>query len=699
MKINVITCLLLYSLIIFSSNTLVRGDSQNLLPNASFELGLGQGVPTNWADPLNDLTFNLAANKQGLAVPTIVEDAGAPHGTRVARLTVTPDSPQHLTSAVASLEGARGYVLSAYARSTAPGATLRLCFWTRQLDWRNQPDVQSPAMELTKQWKRYEFRFIAGYRAGPNAAVGVADLLAEAAGDGQVWIDAVQLEAASLVSDFQPRHDIEADLSAPGKLHHGTVQTDQEPVTIDVKFFNNGKVRKMSNIELVFTNQRGDEILTQPLLDPIPGGLSQRTIDVNLERLGRYQANCRVRGGSKIDVADYLFVVRPVIGVDQQSIVYAIDGQKGILPADRIDIPWQNKYSWYAEPSQHMVVGDDGSIFVFVPDGDILCTRDGGRTWEPNYVVGSGFTVVPGTPSEIIQNGHKWDIIARAMGHMTVMSDGSFMCIPGDYTRNVGIVKKSSDQGRTWEDIGEIPDYRQAHVAPPIELKDGTLVVPVGMPREGFLHSVFAYRSTDRGKTWSNYPIAPGGEPFMRQLSSGRLVSLVRFNVYPPAGRTDLFLGNKWNWMFWQRALGKRNYESYCKNLAMLDSDDGGITWENPREVTRMLGTMHGTVVELPDSRLVLIHCSRGPSKIGGERARVSRDGGNTWQPERYYLHTTPTYPGYSASCVLPPHLGDGKPGMILTIVGNRSEGNWYGSKPARFTAPTMQAIRWRPLP
>jgi hypothetical protein len=87
----------------------------------------------------------------------------------------------------------------------------------------------------------------------------------------------------------------------------------------------------------------------------------------------------------------------------------------------------------------------------------------------------------------------------------------------------------------------------------------------------------------------------------------------------------------------------------------------------------------------------------------------VSRDGGNTWQPEKYYLHTTPTYPGYSASCLLPPKLADGKPGMILTIVGNRrlehrhilaSGGkNSKRSQPERFAPPSMQAVRWRPLP
>ena len=56
-----------------------------------------------------------------------------------------------------------------------------------------------------------------------------------------------------------------------------------------------------------------------------------------------------------------------------------------------------------------------------------------------------------------------------------------------------------------------------------------------------------------------------------------------------------------------------------------------------------------------------------------------------------------------AGACVLPPHLADGKPGMILTLVGERSEGNWGDgvgpptSEGIEF-APRMQAIRWRPL-
>ena len=54
-----------------------------------------------------------------------------------------------------------------------------------------------------------------------------------------------------------------------------------------------------------------------------------------------------------------------------------------------------------------------------------------------------------------------------------------------------------------------------------------------------------------------------------------------------------------------------------------------------------------------------------------------------------WYINDHVSKPGYSASCVLPPELADGKPGMILSIVGERKGKDL----PAR-----MQAIRWRPL-
>jgi hypothetical protein len=111
---------------------------------------------------------------------------------------------------------------------------------------------------------------------------------------------------------------------------------------------------------------------------------------------------------------------------------------------------------------------------------------------------------------------------------------------------------------------------------------------------------------------------------------------------------------------------------------------------------------MHGGAVQLPDERIVFLYTHRGPHYRGGERAKVSCDEGRTWCDELYYLTATPSYPGYSGSCVLPPHLADGVPGTILTVVGERSEGNWGSEGPPTPEGfkymPRMQAIRWRPV-
>ena len=102
-----------------------------------------------------------------------------------------------------------------------------------------------------------------------------------------------------------------------------------------------------------------------------------------------------------------------------------------------------------------------------------------------------------------------------------------------------------------------------------------------------------------------------------------------------------------------------------------------------------MLDEMHGGTLELPDGRLLLHHTHRFPIVGGGEWVRISHDGGENFEDRIYYMNATRQYPGYASMCVLPPRLADGKPGMVLSVVGERGRPN----QPAR-----LQAIRWRPL-
>ena len=117
----------------------------NLLPNASFELPLGEEPrqPGNWGDILNPLTINLAASHQqpGNWPPRRVA-AEAVEGGHAAQVTLDPAGDGflgHLTSPVVPVRGGQVYTLSAYVRSEVPAARVRLCFWTRPLDWR-QPE-------------------------------------------------------------------------------------------------------------------------------------------------------------------------------------------------------------------------------------------------------------------------------------------------------------------------------------------------------------------------------------------------------------------------------------------------------------------------------------------------------------------------------------------------------------------------------
>ena len=229
------------------------------------------------------------------------------------------------------------------------------------------------------------------------------------------------------------------------------------------------------------------------------------------------------------------------------------------------------------------------------------------------------------------------------------------------------------------------------------QLRDGTLIWPIGYRKPGVYHATYTFRSADGGVTWSDgSPVCPTGEPSVIELASGRLMAIVRNNLPPRPGAWRTFFEDEHEdqWRLWHMQYGRGNRtESLHKCVMLADSDDGGASWTNVRKGCHGLGEMHGSAVELPDGRIVLMHVHRVPWLHGGERAHVSGDGGNTWEKEIYYLSTVLTYPEYSTNCVLPPDLADGEPGMILTVLGDRP-GSVHVHRP-----PLLQAVRWRPLP
>ncbi len=697
----------------------------NLLPNASFELPLGEEPrqPGNWGDILNALTINLAATNQqpGNWPPRRVE-AEAVEGNHAVRIALDPAGGAflgHLTSPVVPVRGGQVYTLSAYVRSEVPSAWLKLCFWTRPLDWRDPdpaasagqylafsgPDAQSEAMEVSRDWKRYEFTFVVEHLVSQ----GVADLVVGGKGPGKAWVDAVQLEPGPRASAFRTRYPVEAVLA--GRRKPPMLHLVDEPLELVLASYNSSGSPWSGEMRLNIDTLEGRGVLEKRLPGTVPAGFREQKLSYSFERVGEFRARVGSGSGTPIGLEDYLFVVHPVMHRDLQAVTYSRRGRLHQLPAERVWIPWNDNEDFFADPQANLTVTRQGAIYAGLKGGVVAVTRDGGQSWK---------------------------LIHSSKTLLSVLPDGAFL----NATRESGGLRmyRSEDEGRNWTALGSI-QVTGSQAGPVTQLKDGTLVWPIGHPRPGVPHTVYAYRSQDGGRTWSEgYPICPGGEPALIQLDSGRLLAVARHNPSRAPGEWEKFYRNESSWRLWQWATSyydhhRNRLSSYEKNLLMADSDDGGITWKNPRAVTHLLDEMHGSAVQLPDGRIVLMYVHRLPALHGGERAKVSRDGGYTWEEELYYLNTVgaPNWeevltalknadggvftfeeshrrsfpaegqtlkgmwyindhvskPGYSASCVLPPELADGKPGMILSIVGERKGKDL----PAR-----MQAIRWRPL-
>lgn len=289
----------------------------------------------------------------------------------------------------------------------------------------------------------------------------------------------------------------------------------------------------------------------------------------------------------------------------------------------------------------------------------------------------------------------------------SVLRDGTFLS--WDHENDRLLLCRSQDEGRTWERLGSglgpLPSLPQS--GPITQLRDGTLVWPNGLKISGVNHATYTFRSTDGGQTWSEgYPVCPTGEPSISELASGGLPAVVRNNLIPPRGTWQVYLDDKYEdyWRLWMLQYGmayrpkawttKSNLlDSLQKNVLLANSEDGGVAWTNIRFGNDGLGEMHGSAVELPDGRIVVMYVHRVPCLHGGERAKVSRDGGNTWDQETYYLSTVLTCLEYSTNRVLPPDLADGKPGMILSVLSERPRSVGVDCD------GLMQAVRRRPLP
>ena len=677
---------------------------KNLLPNASFELDFGDTMPTNWGDTQNELTLrlhlDLKPDEIGLTqVPQVPPRSETIDeiidGERAARVEIeaslNPDETGessstaigHLLSPMVSVAPCTPYTISVYARSDEESAKLEIGLWTRPVDFTQSADSLSYALPISKEWQRFTFtcctdeleeRAVVDFRVTADKAGAV------------VWFDAAQLEQGSQATDFRTRRNVEAAVMGypearpnQGRRDSSLIHLNDGPLKLSLTTYNYTADATNEPITLEVRELVGGRVIyAHTLVDSIAPGRSERRLSLDFPFIGEFRARLITGNGEQISPEDYIFVNYPVFEETYQGVVYTKHSAMHEIPAERSVLPWTNDRNWYADTQATLIVTDDDAIHAQMSDGHtVMRTLDGGRTWDNLQVT-------------------------KTVN--TVLHDGTFLAVEPEAGRLR--VSRSNDQGRTWQPLGQIESSEHPQVGGIEQLRDGSLIIPVGIispqTATGPL-TVHAFRSTDGGMTWSaGSPICPGGEPQILELQSGKLLAFCRNNPRVPPNDLQRPFRNEGPWRLWQRFQGARGLSSYTKRITLAESDDGGQTWHSQRPATFLLEEMHGGGVQLPDGRVVFLYTHRGPTYRGGERAKVSCDEGRTWCDELYFMTATLSYPGYSGSCVLPPHLADGKPGLILTLVGERSESNWGSEGPAtpegfRYM-PRVQAIRWRPI-
>lgn len=189
------------------------------------------------------------------------------------------------------------------------------------------------------------------------------------------------------------------------------------------------------------------------------------------------------------------------------------------------------------------------------------------------------------------------------------------------------VVRRSHDRGRSWGEPGTIMQGTREYslLSHALRLTASGTLLHIFVRYSGYdyesaspaksLCEVFAHRSTDNGKTWSEPRKLPTGERYngdvlsLEQLRDGRI-------IYPFAFLTST----------------KGQFAT-----SVLYSDDDGLSWRRSTSILQAggggfeSGANEPSVVELPDGRLwMLIR-----AQTGFQWESFSADRGVTWSPAK----------------------------------------------------------------
>ena len=362
-----------------------------------------------------------------------------------------------------------------------------------------------------------------------------------------------------------------------------------------------------------------------------------------------------------------------------QQNSYVLRGREGRItevPAEKAMLPHDPK--GHPQGANVAQTADD-TLYMAHSEGACI-SKDGGRTWTLERFA------------------------APEGGHWKPLDEGTLISATmdmGEGATGPVTVSASRDCGQTWQTLSEFlvnwpGGYGQRYSHWGLHrLPDQTLVYGMDIRgctpeqnAEHYLEGITAlvhFQSRDGGETWEGpFKVTEwGSEGGLAVLPSGRWLAAVRYQGRPdvPSDPPEL-----------RERLGSSSGGGLYKHLFLTDSDDQGRTWHNLRQLCTVFGQCYGYPAALLDGTVVVAHDTRyGPGEPSG-RAMISRNEGQTWEDEVYYLYYGRAQSGYSQSVVL-------DDGTILSVAGtsDRLDGhagdwnNWTGHS-------DLMAIRWRPV-
>lgn len=337
-------------------------------------------------------------------------------------------------------------------------------------------------------------------------------------------------------------------------------------------------------------------------------------------------------------------------------------------------------FKYHGWPS--IAADDEGTLYVVnsgfrvthvCPFGKTTMYKsfDGGKTWSIPMVINdtylddrdAGIISLGGKRLLVTWFSHPRDVYLKQYsewirgawcGSSGVLD--AYPTIPDEYAGGGSFIRISEDGGYTWGETIKVP-ISSPHG--PIMQKNGDLLylgraMYTELEKPG---TIAAYTSRDGGYTWERLGGVPNPEgystdcfhePHVIELDDGRLLGMIRAEG---------------------RGMDDRHVVYHGFTMFKTYSSDGGRTWTTPVSIDVSGSPPH--LLKHSSGAVVCVYGRR--EEPYGERAIITRDGGETWSDE-YILHeTVPGDLGYPASVELPD-------GSIFTVYYQRAEGDNFTS-------------------